>query len=221
MSDSSARSTAISGVSTGNKKLKYMCIVVLLLVCCLVSVVFFLGIGYAVSKKPKPTSRCDQTFSGLDFSSKQANQSSTYETSEFNVNWAQDLDLKTCTHTNLFEDDKLDIFPWWQLDLVDKYVITNVSLHTRPDCCWDLNHDLQVRVGSFQEVEKGIIFHRNGMCDEFPGGKYAKGMVFNFICPPYRIGRFISVQKVVYCSKCSDVSLSICELIFQGYLFIK
>uniref|UniRef100_T1J6I3 Fucolectin tachylectin-4 pentraxin-1 domain-containing protein n=1 Tax=Strigamia maritima TaxID=126957 RepID=T1J6I3_STRMM len=169
-------------------KLK-LCLLLLLCCCCVAAVC--IGVSYAASNKRKPN--CIQPTLYLNLSNKKAAQSTTTKigTNQFNVNFAQDSDNTTCSHTD--GDDKHDYYPWWRLDLEVPYVITNVTFIGREG--WnDRNENLQLRVGNYLEKEIGIVFNENGVCDEYPGAN-SNLIQFDFVCPPMLFGRYITLQK--------------------------
>uniref|UniRef100_T1J411 Fucolectin tachylectin-4 pentraxin-1 domain-containing protein n=1 Tax=Strigamia maritima TaxID=126957 RepID=T1J411_STRMM len=156
---------------------------------------------------------CIPRFLGIDFSKKKAVQSSV--DNSFDANWAQDGNGATCSRTN--GTDQVDKFPWWRIDLVDQYVVTNVTCYTAPNCCQGRN-EMQVRVGQFMEEGKGTVFTYNALCAELVA---SNGSVFTFNCHGMLIGRYITVQKVGQHSECDDEGLSICELAVKGYKLVK
>ena len=54
-------------------------------------------------------------------------------------NW----DSKVCTST-LVETD-----PWWRVDLGRSYLVDEVRILNRVDCCPERLHDFEIRVGEF------------------------------------------------------------------------
>uniref|UniRef100_T1J5E4 Fucolectin tachylectin-4 pentraxin-1 domain-containing protein n=1 Tax=Strigamia maritima TaxID=126957 RepID=T1J5E4_STRMM len=166
----------------------------------------------------------------LDFSRKRAEESSSHGFG-FDVNFAQDGDRETCSHTAMvdkyfryagpIEDDSK---PWWRLDMSKKYEITNVTLYGRIDCCQERYHNMQLRIGNILDtVEMGVAMRKNGLCAEFPNDDYGYQVIFDFVCMPNTVGRYISIQKVKYLEKCQGredcTPLTICSLDIYGRPF--
>ncbi|XP_068178912.1 fucolectin-1-like [Antennarius striatus] len=51
----------------------------------------------------------------------------------------------TCTHNEAMSN------PWWRVDLLDRYIVTSVSITNRGDCCADRLDRLQIYVGNSKE----------------------------------------------------------------------
>ncbi|XP_066450754.1 CUB and zona pellucida-like domain-containing protein 1 [Eleutherodactylus coqui] len=77
-------------------------------------------------------------------------QSSLYETigaSENAIDGSPSADHMSghCTHT------KLDIEPWWMVDLMNTFNVTKVKITNRGDCCSKRLDGAEIRIGNFPE----------------------------------------------------------------------
>lgn len=48
----------------------------------------------------------------------------------------------SCTATTLQDD------PWWRLDLLDKYVVTSITITNRKDCCPERLDGAEIHIGN-------------------------------------------------------------------------
>lgn len=53
-----------------------------------------------------------------------------------------DYNHGSCTATT-FQDD-----PWWRLDLLDKYVVTSITITNRKDCCPERLDGAEIHIGN-------------------------------------------------------------------------
>uniref|UniRef100_UPI003AAE69FF uncharacterized protein n=1 Tax=Centroberyx gerrardi TaxID=166262 RepID=UPI003AAE69FF len=100
------------------------------------SVVFFLAVSFAMF--------------GFGFGNNVAvggnvTQSSVYDTAvperAIDGNRASNWDQGSCTHT------QADFKPWWRLDLLKSYKISNVTITNREDCCPERINGAEIRTG--------------------------------------------------------------------------
>ncbi|XP_008429135.1 fucolectin-7-like isoform X1 [Poecilia reticulata] len=81
-----------------------------------------------------------------------ASQSSQYKGDPWNAfvdasnaidgNLNADLTKGSCTHTDTENN------PWWRVDLLDSYIVTQVVITNRGDCCAQQSNGLEVRIGN-------------------------------------------------------------------------
>uniref|UniRef100_A0A3B3WNG4 Fucolectin tachylectin-4 pentraxin-1 domain-containing protein n=1 Tax=Poecilia mexicana TaxID=48701 RepID=A0A3B3WNG4_9TELE len=81
-----------------------------------------------------------------------ASQSSQYKGEPWNAfvgasnaidgNLNADLTKGSCTHTDTENN------PWWRVDLLDSYIVTQVVITNRGDCCAEQLNGVEVRIGN-------------------------------------------------------------------------
>ncbi|XP_002731555.2 uncharacterized protein LOC100373550 [Saccoglossus kowalevskii] len=86
----------------------------------------------------------------------------------------------SCTHTNEETD------PWWKVDLEYDYIVDEVVITNRKDCCSERLKGAVVRVGSYE------ILSDNTQCGRTLK-KTDKGTI-PFVCEKGTLGRYVSVQ---------------------------
>ncbi|XP_043116131.1 uncharacterized protein si:ch211-215k15.4 [Puntigrus tetrazona] len=106
----------------------------------------------------------------------------------------------SCTATE-WQDD-----PWWRLDLLDRYVVTSITITNRKDCCPERLDDAEIHIGD-SPLKEGTDNRLAGRISSIPGGrsltlKWKKGIT----------GRYINV---VIPGK--NRLLTLCEVEVYGY----
>ncbi|XP_071118368.1 fucolectin-4-like [Haliotis cracherodii] len=78
---------------------------------------------------------------------KPANASSVWRHDMFHPSVAVDGDVTaTWSSGSCFAVDSGDFSPWWQVDLLDRYVVVGVRVTSREDCCPERLHDFALDV---------------------------------------------------------------------------
>ena len=103
-----------------------------------------------------------------------------------------------CSHTQLDHD------PWWQVDLLRPIEVTHLFVLNRWDCCIDILHNFEVRIGNNSE-DGG---KNNARCGDSHSLKNIKNLTI--YCTPSITGRFVSIIK-----RRVD-ALSLCEVAVYG-----
>ncbi|XP_056122174.1 fucolectin-5-like [Rhinichthys klamathensis goyatoka] len=106
----------------------------------------------------------------------------------------------SCTAT-IIQDD-----PWWRLDLLDKYVVTAITITNRKDCCPERLDGAEIRIGN-SLLNNGNSNPLAGKISSIPGGrsltfKWEKGIP----------GRYINVEIPA-----PSRVLTLCEVEVYGY----
>uniref|UniRef100_A0A9J8B8P0 Si:ch211-215k15.4 n=1 Tax=Cyprinus carpio carpio TaxID=630221 RepID=A0A9J8B8P0_CYPCA len=106
----------------------------------------------------------------------------------------------SCTATTLQDD------PWWRLDLLDKYVVTSITITNRKDCCPERLDGAEIHIGN-SLLNNGNSNPMAGKISSIPGGrsltfKWKKGIP----------GRYINVVIPG-----SNRLLTLCEVEVYGY----
>ncbi|XP_022302255.2 fucolectin-3-like isoform X1 [Crassostrea virginica] len=78
-------------------------------------------------------------------------------------------------------------FPWLRIDLGGHYVIHEVEVFARSDCCGHQLHDIDVKVGKRT--------HKMRLCGHVSGYTRVGGRMAVF-CPTPTVGRYVQVQIV-------------------------
>uniref|UniRef100_A0A8C1M491 Si:ch211-215k15.4 n=1 Tax=Cyprinus carpio TaxID=7962 RepID=A0A8C1M491_CYPCA len=99
----------------------------------------------------------------------------------------------SCTATKLQDD------PWWRLDLLDKYVVTSITITNRKDCCPERLDGAEIHIGN------SLLNNGNNQCD---GGGRSLTFKWNKGIP----GRYITVVIPG-----SNRLLTLCEVEVYGY----
>uniref|UniRef100_A0A8C2IZS5 Si:ch211-215k15.4 n=1 Tax=Cyprinus carpio TaxID=7962 RepID=A0A8C2IZS5_CYPCA len=99
----------------------------------------------------------------------------------------------SCTATKLQDD------PWWRLDLLDKYVVTSITITNRKDCCPERLDGAEIHIGN------SLLNNGNNQCD---GGGRSLTFKWNKGIP----GRYINVVIPG-----SNRLLTLCEVEVYGY----
>ncbi|XP_066290517.1 uncharacterized protein [Branchiostoma lanceolatum] len=100
-----------------------------------------------------------------------------------------------CTHTGL------EYEPWWKVDLGDTYVIGQVTVINRGDCCGERLRNFMVRVGLFEEIRE------NTPCGSIYSATPSDGQTIDVRCAEPISGRWVSVQLIG-----REDYLSLCEV---------
>uniref|UniRef100_A0A673MIZ7 Uncharacterized LOC107719123 n=1 Tax=Sinocyclocheilus rhinocerous TaxID=307959 RepID=A0A673MIZ7_9TELE len=106
----------------------------------------------------------------------------------------------SCTATTMQND------PWWRLDLLDKYVVTSITITNRKDCCPERLDGAEIHIGN-SLLNNGNSNPLAGKISSIPGGrsltfKWKKGIP----------GRYINVVIPG-----SNRLLTLCEVEVYGY----
>uniref|UniRef100_A0A673MG49 Uncharacterized LOC107719123 n=1 Tax=Sinocyclocheilus rhinocerous TaxID=307959 RepID=A0A673MG49_9TELE len=109
-------------------------------------------------------------------------------------------DHGSCTATTMQND------PWWRLDLLDKYVVTSITITNRKDCCPERLDGAEIHIGN-SLLNNGNSNPLAGKISSIPGGrsltfKWKKGIP----------GRYINVVIPG-----SNRLLTLCEVEVYGY----
>ncbi|XP_067305547.1 uncharacterized protein [Pseudorasbora parva] len=109
-------------------------------------------------------------------------------------------DHGSCISTEIHED------PWWRLDLLDKYVVTSITITNRKDCCSERLDGAEIHIGN-SLLNNGNSNPLAGKISSIPAGrsltlKWGKGIA----------GRYINVFLPG-----RDRLLTLCEVEVYGY----
>lgn len=86
----------------------------------------------------------------------------------------------SCTHT------KLEISPWWRVDLAWSYAIKRVVIKNRGDCCGERLHHLVITVSDEKDGTEET-------CGTFVGPGF-RGVVYTITCDRPILGRYVKIQ---------------------------
>ncbi|XP_026117591.1 fucolectin-4-like [Carassius auratus] len=100
----------------------------------------------------------------------------------------------TCSHTDI------ELNPWWRLDLLDSYYISNVTITNRKDCCSERMTGVEIRIGNSLE-NNGNNNPRCGVTSSVPAGSSV-----SFFCDGME-GRYVNM----YLPKIQAI-LTLCEV---------
>ncbi|XP_059195111.1 fucolectin-like [Centropristis striata] len=106
----------------------------------------------------------------------------------------------SCTHT----DEESN--PWWRVDLLDKYIISSVTVTNRGDCCAERINGAQVHIGNSLEGH-GTSNTVVGTISVIPSGQS-----FTLTFTPVE-GRYVTVSLPG-----AKRWLTLCEVEVYGYL---
>uniref|UniRef100_A0A673MJ18 Uncharacterized LOC107719123 n=1 Tax=Sinocyclocheilus rhinocerous TaxID=307959 RepID=A0A673MJ18_9TELE len=92
-------------------------------------------------------------------------------------------DHGSCTATTMQND------PWWRLDLLDKYVVTSITITNRKDCCPERLDGAEIHIGNSllnNEQCDEVTYTRSHTISSIPGGrsltfKWKKGIPGRYI----------------------------------------
>ncbi|XP_064870015.1 fucolectin-like [Oncorhynchus nerka] len=95
-----------------------------------------------------------------------ATQSSLYENRDASdaIDGKRNTHYESCTHT------LKDRNPWWRVDLLNVYRITDVTLTNRGDCCPERLDGAEIRIGNSLE-NSGINNPRCAVISHIPAGE--------------------------------------------------
>ncbi|XP_051577215.1 fucolectin-6-like [Myxocyprinus asiaticus] len=110
-----------------------------------------------------------------------------------------DYNHGSCTATKLQND------PWWRVDLLDKYVVTSITVTNRKDCCSERLDGAEIRIGNSLE-NNGNSNPLAGRISSIPGGR-SQTFKWNEGIPGRYVNVFIHGNRL----------LTLCEVEVYGY----
>ncbi|XP_067656453.1 uncharacterized protein [Haliotis asinina] len=107
-----------------------------------------------------------------------------------------------------FGTDHNDPSPWWMVDLLSAYIISNITIYNRADDYWERLHDVTVEVFSVNPVRCPTATVAE--CKELPG---QLALVTNITCDQEVVGRFVRIRKETVDG---DDTMMLCEIEITG-----
>ncbi|XP_067678700.1 uncharacterized protein [Haliotis asinina] len=127
---------------------------------------------------------------------------------DMSANWSS----KSCFHVAVN-----DFTPWWQVDLLDTYVIVEVRVTSRQDCCTERLHDFALDV--YQDNPVYNLSAISQLCYMYNGAVTQPGKTVVIQCKSFVTGRYLRIRGTKTKNK-RDV-LQFCEVQVFGYKVIK
>ncbi|XP_027143309.1 fucolectin isoform X1 [Larimichthys crocea] len=106
----------------------------------------------------------------------------------------------SCTHTRGKPN------PWWRVDLLDSYIITNINIYNRGDCCQERINGLKIHIGNSLE-HNGLNNPLVGQIVDLHGNP-----TFTKTFTPHVKGRYVTLSLPG-----SNKYLTLCEVEVNGY----
>ncbi|XP_047672313.1 fucolectin-like [Tachysurus fulvidraco] len=124
-------------------------------------------------------------------------------------NRASDLSASSCSHTNPKNS------PWWSVDLLVVYYISNVTITNRGDCCGIRMNGAEIHIGN-SLINNG---NNNPRCVVIPS--MPDGASINYTCNMQ--GRYVTVilPNIVECLTLCEVEVYGAPVIKRAFLRIK